>query len=43
MTALDENQAKLSEQTDDELGSGAADLGSDGFDSETAGDEVPPS
>ena len=43
MTALDENQAKLSEETDDELGSGAGDLGSDGFDSETAGDEVPPS
>ncbi|MGD1112346.1 MAG: hypothetical protein ABR885_19180 [Mycobacterium sp.] len=43
MTALDENQAKLSEETNDELGSEAADFGSDGFDSETAGDEVPPS
>jgi hypothetical protein len=42
MTAVDENQAKVSEQTDHEINTRQADLGSDGFDSETAADEVPP-
>jgi hypothetical protein len=42
MTALDENQAKVSEQKDDESESRAAEFGSEGFDSETAADEVPP-
>jgi hypothetical protein len=43
MTTLDEDQANVSDELTDELGSGETDLDSDEFDSETASDEVPDS